>query len=124
MSARTANQLSRIIDVELSWVKAHRHLDIARIEEILSDAFYKIDETGQVLRKQDLLNSYREKERYWEIAESTNHHVELFGYTAVLTGTWRGKGTNDGVPFDYSTEFMTVYIYENGAWKMLTESSK
>ena len=76
-----------------------------------------------VVDKEQLLRSYDPEKRKWQIAESTDHQVWLQGEVALLLGRWRGKGVNDGIPFDYYANFLAVYVLEQGEWRMLTEYS-
>ena len=118
-----SHSIAEVIATELRWTKAHLDLDLETIEAILSDNFQRINNDGRITGKDDLLTSYRSGNRKWEIAESTDHEVRLIGNTAVLFGKWRGQGINNGQTFDYSAQFFTVYILENGAWKILLEAS-
>jgi hypothetical membrane protein/ketosteroid isomerase-like protein len=112
-----------VIQRELQWTQAHQDLDLDQIEEILSDDFQSIKNDGSIHSKTDLLNSYRSGNRYWEIANSSDHMVQVAGKLAILVGRWRGKGINTGIPFDYRARFISIYKKENGSWKLTLERS-
>ena len=115
--------IKSILATERAWSEAHQPLDIDTLAEILSDDFIKLQPDGSTIDKEQLLASYQDGERHWEIAESTDHLVRLQGETAVVVGQWRGRGVNRGEAFDYTARFISVYVYQDGAWRMLTETS-
>jgi ketosteroid isomerase-like protein len=110
--------ISQVIATELRWVKAHQEIDLGRIAEILSEGYRQIGSDGSIIRRDQLLESYRSGERRWEIAESSEHDVQIVGNVAILIGRWRGKGVNAGQAFDYVARFLAVYVLENGDWKL------
>lgn len=113
----------QVIQRELEWTKAHRDLDLAVIQEILSEDFQSLQPEGSHRGKAELLKSYGSGNRSWEIAESTHHHVLITGELAVLVGRWRGKGVNTGEAFDYQARFFSIYRNEAGVWRMILEYS-
>ncbi len=112
-----------ILLVERAWTAAHRTMDLAQIENILSDQYRQVQADGSVIGKQELLASYASGERNWEIAESDQYEVRLLENTALLIGRWRGKGENNGQPFDYTARFLAVYHFEAGHWKLASDVS-
>jgi ketosteroid isomerase-like protein len=116
-------QRAEVIAVEQAWVEAHRNLDLATLEHILSDQYRQIQANGKVIGKKELLASYRSGLRNWEIAESDQYEIRLLGETALLIGRWRGKGQNQDDKFDYSARFLAVYRLERGEWKLISDVS-
>ena len=116
-------QIQHVIAREQAWTEAHRRLDLKAMEDILSEEFIKLQADGSILDKPGLLASYQTGERSWEIAESTEHIVRMRGDCAILIGRWRGKGVNHGQRFDYEARFTSVYVFEQGDWRMITEHS-
>jgi ketosteroid isomerase-like protein len=124
MSSYSSSELKdQVIATELRWVKAHREMDLEAISEILSDDYRQIQADGSVIRKSQLLDSYRSGERSWEIAESTEHDIKVLGEVAILIGKWRGKGVNAGEEFDYTARFLALYVLESGSWKLYLDMS-
>ncbi len=117
------DQINLILAVEKSWAAAHRDLDLDRIKSILSNQYRQVQADGRVIGKGELLASYRSDQRNWEIAESDQHEIRLLRNVALLIGRWRGKGENDGVPFDYAARFLAVYQIEHGEWKLVSDVS-
>ncbi len=115
--------ISGVIATELRWARAHRELDLDVIAGILSANYRGIRVDGSVIRRKELLDSYRSGERRWEIAESSEHDVQILGEVAILIGRWRGKGVNAGEEFDYNARFLSLYVLGNGDWKLYSDVS-
>ena len=115
--------ISGVIATELRWARAHRELDLDVIAEILSANYRGIRVDGSVIRRNELLDSYRSGERRGEIAESSEHDVQILGEVAILIGRWRGKGVNAGEAFDYTARFLSLYVLGNGDWKLYLDVS-
>ena len=112
-----------ILEVERCWVQAHRDLDLATLEEILDDEYLQIRSDGSLMGKPEALESYRSGKRTWDLARSDDYRISIHGRTAILIGRWRGRGSNEGIPFDYTARFLSVYRNAGGRWKLLAEQS-
>ncbi len=123
MSDNNLSPEDQIIQMERTWVQAHRDLDLAAIEAILDDDYAQLKTDGTIISKRDLLESYASGTRYWEIAESEPLHIQVLAEVAVFYGRWRSKGVNNGVPFDYSTSFIAVYRQYGNEWKLVADAS-
>ncbi|MBN4076318.1 nuclear transport factor 2 family protein [Gemmatimonas aurantiaca] len=120
------NILDQVIAIEQRWTQAHLDNDIAVIESIMDDEYQKIDNSGRLLNKAETLATYTPETRLWELAESDEHTVQLHGNLALLTDRWRARGINNGVRFDYSARFISIYILRDADlsnWKMIFEQS-
>jgi ketosteroid isomerase-like protein len=107
-----ADQIAEVLDVERSWVAAHRSLDLDIIKSILSEENRQIQSDGTVIGKDELLDSYRSGVRRWDIAESDEHEVRMLDDVALMIGRWRGVGENNGEEFNYTARFLAVYHRE------------
>lgn len=123
MSQSDSNLVDEVITTDLRWARAHREMDLGTIAEILSEGYRQIQPDGSVIGKSELLQSYRSGERTWEIAESSEHDVQVLGDVAIVIGRWRGVGSNAGQDFDYSARFLSVYVLDGGDWKLYSDVS-
>ena len=112
-----------VLAVEMRWVQAHLDMDLDSIEEILSDGYRQLRPDGSTISKTQLLASYGSGERNWEIAESSEHDIQIIGDVAIMLARWRGKGVNAGEAFDYTTHFLAIYKLENENWKLYLDVS-
>lgn len=115
--------VKQVIQRELDWAQAHVDLDLPIIEQILSEEYQQRQSDGTFIGKKELLTSYGSGDRYWEVAESTNHHVQIDKNLAVVIGRWRGIGINTGERFDYRARFLSIYKLENKSWRMILDAS-
>ena len=118
-----ADRIAEVLDVERSWVAAHRSLDLDILSSILSEDYRQIQSDGSVIGKDELLTSYRSGLRRWDIAESDQYEVRLLDDVALLIGRWRGVGENNGEGFDYTARFLAVYKREGSEWKLISDIS-
>lgn len=116
-------RVQALLAQEQAWTQAHLKFDKRRLEAILSDSFVKLDADGQLIDKEQLLASYDPNVRRWQIAESRHHQVWIQGQVGIVAGWWRGKGANQGVPFDYRARFIAIYALEGGEWRLTSEHS-
>lgn len=110
-----------VLAVEARWAKAHLSMDLAVIDSILSAGYQQLASDGSIVTRDQLLASYGSGDRYWEIAASMDHDVQILDDVAIVIGTWRGKGINAGEPFDYRARFLAVYQLEAGEWKLFRD---
>ncbi|MGA9532737.1 MAG: nuclear transport factor 2 family protein [Anaerolineales bacterium] len=110
-----------VLAVEARWAKAHLSMDLAVIDSILSAGYQQLATDGSIVTRDQLLASYGWGDRYWEIAASMDHDVQILDDVAIVIGTWRGKGINAGEPFDYRARFLAVYQLEAGEWKLFRD---
>lgn len=115
--------IQAVLAVERRWTEAHLSMDLGAIEGMLSDRYRHFGPDGSISGKEELLASYGSGERHWDVAESDDHHVEILGEVAVLTGRWRGKGVNAGEKFDYSARFICLYVQDEGEWRLFLDAT-
>jgi Domain of unknown function (DUF4440) len=78
---------------------------------------------GQVFCKEDALKSYRDKDRHWEYAESSDYIIRIYGITAIVIGIWRARGVNNGIPFDYNTRYTSMWVKEENELRIVSDQS-
>ncbi len=112
-----------VIETERRWVQAHRDLDIDVIKEILHENYTQLKSDGSLARKIETVASYASGKRHWEVAQSDQYDVQIFGDIALLIGRWIGRGENSGERFDYTARFMSIYVRTSGGWKLIADQS-
>ena len=109
--------------LEREWLLAHLHLDIPALERLMDPDYLQIDAGGDTVDKEQVLASFRSGERHWDEAHSDEHHVRVYGNTAVVVGRWRARGENAGRSFDYQARFVSVWVRRDGEWRMVSDQS-
>lgn len=117
------NREQAVIAAEKAWAQAHLEFNLERISALMAPEYRRIDSQGNVLDKTETLKAYSDGPRSWQVAESTELEIHLFGSAASVIGLWHGIGQNKGVPFDYRARFLSVYIELEGQWLLAAEGS-
>jgi ketosteroid isomerase-like protein len=115
--------VEQVLVAEREWLLAHLHLDIPALERLMDPDYLQIGAGGDALDKEQVLASFRSGERHWDEANSDEHHVRVYGNTAVVVGRWRARGVNAGRPFDYQARFVSVWVRRDGEWRMVSDQS-
>ena len=123
IDSKIMNEIDEVILAERAWVEAHRRLDLNVIEKMLSEDYRQIRGDGKVIGKEEVLSSYSSENRQWDFADSDEYHIRIYGATAVLIGRWRARGINNGLKFDYTARFMTVYVKQRNIWQLVSDQS-
>jgi ketosteroid isomerase-like protein len=118
-----AQDQREVIKAEQRLAAAHLGLDLQTIDHLLHPDYAILQPGGRIEGKGETLASLRSGERSWEVAQSDQLEVRLTGQTAVVTGRWRGKGVNQGRPFDYADRFLSIWVREDGRWLNIAYSS-
>ena len=92
--------VEQVLVAEREWLLVHLRLDIPALERLMDSDYLQIDAGGDALDKEQVLASFRSGERHWDEAHSDEHHVRVYGNTAVVVGRWRARGET---PRDLST---------------------
>lgn len=106
-----------VMTLENQWLQSQKTNNPDLVAPLLADKFVSTDDEGKVTNKaQTLANAKASK---IVSAENENVQVTVFGDTAIATGLWVGKGTNEkGKPFDLRGRWTDTWIkMPNGKWQ-------
>ena len=112
-----------VIKAERNWTEAHRNLNLNQLSELMHPDYAIITPKGEILNKEDALDSYRSGGRHWEYAESGDYMIRIYGLTAIVIGTWRARGVNNDVYFDYSAKYTSVWLKDECGLRMVSDQS-
>jgi ketosteroid isomerase-like protein len=115
--------VEQVLVAEREWLLAHLHLDIPALERLMDPDYLQIAPGGDTVNKEQVLASFRSGERHWDEAHSDEHHVRVYGNTAVVVGRWRARGENAGRSFDYQARFVSVWVRRDREWRMVSDQS-
>jgi ketosteroid isomerase-like protein len=112
-----------LIDLENKWVEAGKKNDTSMMESILADGFISMDPDGTYTTKKDYVAGVGKTK--WEISEISNVKVHPQGNHAVVTGDWRGKGTDGRKKSVDTTEHWvdTFMRMPDGSWKAISSGA-
>ena len=119
MSSNVDQQLKQM---ENKWAKASLSGDTDSVAPMLSEDFVNQDSDGSMRSKSETLE--RAKKMKFEISELSDMQVTPHGDTAIVTGTWTGKGTSaDGKPFAAKERWTDTWVKKNGQWQCVASAS-
>ena len=89
----------------------------------MADEYTQVNSAGELVGKQEVLASFLGESRHWDAAESDEYQVQIYGEVAVVYGRWRARGVNADVAFDYAARYVSVWVYRDGRWQMVSDQS-
>jgi ketosteroid isomerase-like protein len=119
MSSNVDQQLK---DMENKWNKASLSADSDSLAPLLAEDFVNLDSDGSRRNKSETLD--RTKKTKMEMSELSDMQVMQHGDTAIVTGTWTGKGTSaDGKPFNAKEHWTDTWVKKNGQWQCVASAA-
>lgn len=123
MHPSDSNRMQEILAAEAAWLDAHLRTDRALLDTLMHRDYTIISPEGRVISRTEALASYVPGQRVWDFAETDELIVKVYGNTALVTGRWRARGTNSGQPFDYVARYVSVWVFEDDRWQMVSDQS-
>jgi ketosteroid isomerase-like protein len=112
-----------LIDQEQQWTKAAKANDVNVIAPLLADDFVMMDSDGSMHAKAEVLALA--KKAKWGTFEIGDIKVVVHGDSAVVTGSWTGKGTDgNGKAVDAKERWVDTWIKTaSGKWQCVASAS-
>jgi ketosteroid isomerase-like protein len=103
--------------LEQQWLQSQKTNNSEQLVPLLADKFVSTEFDGKVNGKAETLA--RAKATKYESAEYSDMKVTVFGDTAIATGGFKGKGTDEsGKPFDYYVRWTDTWVkMPSGKWQ-------
>jgi len=112
-----------IAGLEQQWVAASKASNAEPIAPLLSDNFSNTGSDGKTIGKSETLEHV--KAAKWDTNEISNVKVTVFGNTAIATGDWAGKGTDEnGKAVDTHERWTDTWVKTSGGkWQCVASHS-
>ena len=120
-SKEKSNDEPELLRLNNLYDSAITHDDTGTLKRLYADEFVYTSPEGKVLTKEQQINSFVTSEMKWETGKSDDVKVKLFGNTAVMTGSFHGKGTYRGNPVSIDERYTVVWIKKDNEWRMVAE---
>jgi ketosteroid isomerase-like protein len=103
--------------LEQQWLQSQKTNNPDLVAPLLADKFVSTDSDGKVENKAELLA--RSKATKYASVEYNDMKVTVFGDTAIATGGFKAKGTDEsGKPLDVNEQFTDTWVkMPNGKWQ-------
>ena len=109
--------------LEQQLAEAHRTLNLEAIENLLHPDYLIVQPGGTIENRSEIISSLKSGTRHWDVAESDQLDVRVYGTTAVALGRWHAVGQNAGQSFDYTARFLSIWIKDKGSWRNIAYQS-
>ena len=112
-----------IAGLEQQWAEASKASNSDPIAPLLADNFINTGSDGKVIGKTETLA--HTKAAKWETNQISDVKVTVFGNTAIATGNWDGKGTDEnGKPVDAHERWTDTWMkMSDGKWQCVASHS-
>jgi ketosteroid isomerase-like protein len=122
MRTGPANVEQHLKEMEHQWVKASLASDGNALAPMLSEDYINIDSDGSVLNKSETVA--RMMKSKFQVSEISELQVTPHGDSAVVTGTWTGKGVDGtGKPIDAKERWADTWVMKDGKWQCVASAS-
>jgi len=108
---------TQIIALENAWNQAELHHDPAALKLILTDDFLITEPDGELLTKQQHMESAADTSYHYEVLVSNGYRIRIHGTVAIVTGTYHEKGSSKGKPFDRRGRFTDTWLKFGPSWQ-------
>jgi ketosteroid isomerase-like protein len=114
---QTGETEKAVAALEQQWLKAQKSNSPDLLSPLLSDKFVSTSSEGKVTGKAQALADV--KSMKWSSAEYADVKVTVFGDTAIATGGFNGKGTDEaGKPLDVRERWTDTWLkMPGGQWQ-------
>jgi len=112
-----------IAGLEQQWIDAAKASNPDMLAPRLADNFVNTGSDGKVIGKAETLAHI--KAAKWETNQISDVKVTVFGNTAIATGDWAGKGTDEnGKPVDAHERWTDTWLkMSDGKWQCVASHS-
>jgi len=112
-----------VAGLEQQWTDAAKASNPEPLAPLLADKFVSTDSQGKVIGKAETLA--HTKAAKWQTNQISDVKVTVFGNTAIATGNWAGKGTDEnGKPVDAHERWTDTWMkMSNGKWQCVASHS-
>lgn len=117
-----SNVEQHLKEMESRWAKAALTGDSQALVPMLSEDFVIIDSDGSVHNRAETIA--RTAKAKFQVSEISDLRVNTHGDSAVVTGTWTGKGVDGtGKPVDTKERWADTWVQSDGKWQCVASAS-
>ena len=114
---------SQILQAEHDLLLAHLNGDVTSLDHLMADDYAQISSTGTIVSKAEYIASIESGSRHWDEAHSDELDVRVYDSVAIVIGRWQARGVNAGQNFDYSARYMSVWVWRDERWQLVSDQS-
>jgi ketosteroid isomerase-like protein len=107
---------SRLLAVENVWNQAEVRGDVKALSLIFDNLLIYVDEDGRLLTKGEFLARAQAESAHPQSLTTQSMNAQIYGNTAVVTGTYRTEGVKRGKRYQREGRFTDIWIQRDGTW--------
>jgi ketosteroid isomerase-like protein len=107
---------SKILALEYAWDQAQERGDSKALSAIFDNSLVFVDYDGQLLTKVDYLARVKSDSTHLQQIVTESMNVQMFETIAIVVGTYRVKGTENGVPYLRRRRFIDTWMLRGEQW--------
>jgi ketosteroid isomerase-like protein len=117
-SSKDVGTLSTVVALENTWLKSQQTNDSALLAPLLTDNIVDTSTEGKLMTGKDAVLADAKSVK-WSSAAYTEMQVAVHGETAIATGVFTGKGTDDkGKTVNVHERFTDTWVKQpDGKWR-------
>jgi Domain of unknown function (DUF4440) len=105
---------SKILALEHAWNQAEAFQDVQALDALFDNGLIYIDSDGTMWTKAEFLAHVKEEHMQQVITQSMV--VQIFGDTAVVTGTYQASEFKNGRPLVHRGRFVDTWVFRGSVW--------
>jgi ketosteroid isomerase-like protein len=116
-------QTSKLIVLEHLWNEAQVHRDAGALADLVGERFIDTEFDGDVSDRKKFLLGISDPQFKPNAMTLQDVKVDLYQNAAIVTGTYRAKGSYNGKPYDHEGRFTDAWMFEKGRWQCVASHS-
>jgi hypothetical protein len=105
---------TKVLALEHAWNQAEAFKDLKALDTLFDNALLYVDFDGTLMTKAEFLSRVKSEHLQQVITQSMN--VQMFGSTAIVTGTYQTTEIIHGKPLVRRGRFLDTWVYKNSNW--------
>ena len=118
-----SDDAGRVLALEKAWNRALEEKDAKALDQLLAGTFVSVESDGSISSKGEFLAGIKAPDYKPSQVVTEQTSVQVYANAAVVTGTFRVKGTDNGKPYVRRERFTDVWIKVSGGWQCVATQS-
>lgn len=123
VSPKVGSPQGELLALEKMRNQAQLLRDSSALEGLVGERFLKTEWDGEVTNRNKFLADIRDPQFMPSVMSIQDVQVDLYGDTAVVTGTYHIKGSYQGKPYDHRGRFTDTWIVQDHKWQCVAGHS-
>jgi ketosteroid isomerase-like protein len=107
---------SRVLALETAWNEAEKNKDVNALAALLAPTFSYTDSDGTFSNREQYLEGIKDAGYHPEQIVNESMTAQVYDRAAVVTGSYREKGSDKGKAYSRRGRFTDVWVQDGGRW--------